>query len=71
MAKVKFKIEGMDKLQKSLKKLGEVPQKHVSSIKMPKPTLHILLETCKEASNLLEKKQNQARKCTGLYLTEV
>ena len=31
MAKVKFKIEGMDKLQKSLKKLGEVPQKHVTA----------------------------------------
>lgn len=31
MAKVKIKIEGMDKLQKSLKKLGNVPQKHVTS----------------------------------------
>lgn len=28
---VKFKIEGMDKLQKDLKKLGQVPQKHVTS----------------------------------------
>ncbi len=27
----KFKIEGMDKLQKSLDKLGKVPQKHVSA----------------------------------------
>jgi HK97 gp10 family phage protein len=28
---VKFKIEGMKELQKSLKKLGDVPQKHVTS----------------------------------------
>lgn len=28
---VKFKIEGMKELQKSLKKLGGVPQKHVTS----------------------------------------
>ena len=31
MAKVKFKIEGMKELERSLKKLGEVPQKHVTS----------------------------------------
>ncbi|MGF7059286.1 HK97 gp10 family phage protein [Brassicibacter mesophilus] len=31
MAKVKFKIEGMKELQKSMKKLGQVPQKHVTS----------------------------------------
>ncbi len=31
MAKVKFKIEGMDKLQKSLKKLGDVPQKYLTA----------------------------------------
>ena len=31
LAKVKFKIEGMEKLQKSLKKLGDVPQKHVTT----------------------------------------
>lgn len=31
MAKVKFKIEGMKELQKSFKKLGTVPQKHVTS----------------------------------------
>ncbi|NLL63992.1 MAG: HK97 gp10 family phage protein, partial [Ruminococcaceae bacterium] len=28
---VKFKIEGMRELQKSLKKLGGAPQKHVTS----------------------------------------
>jgi len=28
---VKFKIEGMKELQKSMKKLGKVPQKHVTS----------------------------------------
>lgn len=27
----KFKVEGMDKLQRDLKKLGQVPQKHVTS----------------------------------------
>jgi HK97 gp10 family phage protein len=31
MARVNFKIEGMKGLQKSLKKLGEVPQKHVTA----------------------------------------
>lgn len=31
MAKVKFKVEGMGKLQKSFKKLGDVPQKHVTA----------------------------------------
>jgi len=31
MAKVKFKIEGMKELQKSMKKLGQVPQKHVTA----------------------------------------
>ncbi|MDD4564775.1 MAG: HK97 gp10 family phage protein [Eubacteriales bacterium] len=31
MAKVKFKVEGMKELQKSLKRLGQVPQKHVTS----------------------------------------
>ena len=31
MAKVNFKIEGMRELEQSLKKLGKVPQKHVTS----------------------------------------
>lgn len=31
MAKVDFKVEGMRELERSLKKLGEVPQKHVTS----------------------------------------
>ncbi len=31
MAKVKFKIEGMEELERSIKKLGKVPQKHVTS----------------------------------------
>ncbi|QUH21080.1 HK97 gp10 family phage protein [Alkaliphilus sp. B6464] len=31
MAKVKFKIEGMKQLEKGFKKLGDVPQKHVTS----------------------------------------
>lgn len=28
---IKFKVEGMKELQKSLKKLGKIPQKHVTS----------------------------------------
>lgn len=31
MAKVKFKVEGMEELERSLKKLGKVPQKHVTA----------------------------------------
>ena len=31
MAKVNFKIEGMKELEKSLRKLGKVPQKHVTA----------------------------------------
>lgn len=31
MAKVTFKIEGMKELERSMKKLGNVPQKHVTS----------------------------------------
>ncbi len=31
MTKVNFKIEGMDDLIKSLKKLGKIPQKHVTA----------------------------------------
>ena len=31
MTKINFKIEGMEQLQKSFKKIGEVPQKHVTS----------------------------------------
>lgn len=31
MAKVNFKIEGMKELEKALRKLGDVPQKHVTS----------------------------------------
>lgn len=31
MPKIKFKIEGMSELERSLKKLGKVPQKHVTS----------------------------------------
>lgn len=31
MAKVNFKIEGMKELERSMKKLGKVPQKHVTA----------------------------------------
>ena len=31
MARVQFKVEGMRELQKSLKRLGDVPQKHVTA----------------------------------------
>ncbi|GEM_PF-820348 len=43
MAKAKFEIEGMKELEKSLKKLGDVPQKHVSS-------------SAKKAMNIVKKK---------------
>jgi hypothetical protein len=31
MARVYFRVEGMDELERSLKRLGKVPQKHVTS----------------------------------------
>lgn len=31
MARVNFKVEGMDQLMRSLKRLGQVPQKHITS----------------------------------------
>lgn len=31
MARINFKVEGMKELERSLKKLGKVPQKHVTS----------------------------------------
>lgn len=31
MAKVKFKVEGIEELNRSLRKLGKVPQKHVTA----------------------------------------
>lgn len=31
MARIKFKVEGMRELEKSLKQLGKVPQKHVTA----------------------------------------
>lgn len=31
MARVYFRVEGMDELEKSLKRLGKVPQKHVTA----------------------------------------
>ncbi|HHY28452.1 MAG TPA: HK97 gp10 family phage protein [Desulfitobacterium dehalogenans] len=45
MARVKIKIEGMDKLQKSLKKLGNVPQKHVTA--SAKKGMNIVLKQAK------------------------
>ena len=46
MAKVKFKVEGMKELQKSLKKLGKVPQKHVTS--SAKKGMNIVLKQAKQ-----------------------
>lgn len=45
MAKVNFKVEGMKELQKSLKKLGKVPQKHVTS--SAKKGMNIVLKDAK------------------------
>jgi len=45
MARVNFKIEGMRGLQKSLKKLGEVPQKHVTA--SARKGMNIVLKTAR------------------------
>jgi len=45
MTKVKFKVEGMKELQKSLDKLGKVPQKHVTS--SAKKAMNIVLKESK------------------------
>lgn len=45
MARVHFKVEGMKELQKSLKKLGKVPQKHVTS--SAKKGMNIVLKDAK------------------------
>jgi len=46
--KVKFKIEGMNELQKSLKKLGKVPQKYVNSAS--KKGMNIILKAARADS---------------------
>jgi len=48
MAKTEFKIEGMRELQKSLEKLGKVPQKHVTSA--AKKGMNIELKAAKAAA---------------------
>lgn len=45
MAKIKFKVEGMKELEKSLKKLGKVPQKHVTN--SSKKAMNIALKQAK------------------------
>lgn len=45
MAKSKWKIEGMKELEKSIKKLGNVPQKHVTS--SSKKGMNIVLKKAK------------------------
>ena len=45
MAKVNFKIEGMKELERSMKKLGKVPQKHVTS--SAKKGMNIVLRDAK------------------------
>jgi len=46
MTRVYFKVEGMKELQKSLKKLGKVPQKHVTSTS--KKAMNIVLRQAKK-----------------------
>lgn len=48
MAKVKFKIEGMKELQKSIKKLGKVPQKCVTPA--ARKGMNIALKSAKAAA---------------------
>lgn len=45
MAKVRIKIEGMKELQKNLKKLGNVPQKHVTAA--AKKGMNVVLKQAK------------------------
>ena len=45
MARVTFRIEGMKQLEKSLKKLGKVPQKHVTA--SSKKGMNIVLKDAK------------------------
>ena len=53
MAKVYFRVEGMDELEKSLKRLGKVPQKHVTA-------------ASRKAMNIVKKEaQNRAPYDTG------
>lgn len=51
MSKAKFKIEGMDKLQKSLKTLGKIPQKHVTT--SARKGMNIVLKDAKEKAPYL------------------
>lgn len=46
MTNFKFKIEGMDKLQKDLEKIGKVPQKHVTS--SSRKAMNIVLKQSKK-----------------------
>ncbi len=46
MAKVNFKVEGMRELNRSLEKLGKVPQKHVTS--SAKKGMNIVLKQAKQ-----------------------
>jgi len=53
MARVYFRVEGMDELEKSLKRLGKVPQKHVTA-------------ASRKAMNIVKKEaQNRAPYDTG------
>ena len=48
MAKVNFKIEGMKELERSLKRLGKVPQKHVTS--SSRKAMNIVLKESRAAA---------------------
>lgn len=48
MAKVNFKVEGMDQLVKSLNRLGKVPQKHVTS--SSRKAMNIVLKESRAAA---------------------
>ena len=51
MAKIKFRVEGMERLQNSLKKLGEVPQKYVTA--SAKKSMNIVKKDAKADSPYL------------------
>lgn len=63
MAKVKFKIEGMEQLQKNLKRLGNVPQKHVTG--SAKKAMNIVLKEARANAPVLTGALKRGMKLKG------
>lgn len=63
MTRVKFKVEGMEKLQKDLEKLGKVPQKHVTS--SSRKAMNIVLKQSRVTAPYLEGYLEKGMKLKG------